>query len=275
MLKAAESVCPSHAPSHWSPHSGYTSGRRYYRECQGLTSIPANIPGEAGGVYIAGNTIHTLRANDFIHLTHCTELWLSYNEINEIQVGAFTGLTALEVLDLEKNKITIIEPGTFSGLTALRRLYMNHNVISEIQSGLFTGLTALEDLSLSGNNISHIEPGTFSGLPALTWLSLHSNALTTLPWTVFGSVGNPGNINHPARLVFSLSGNPLRCDTSLCWIKQAEQEGWLEWSFSNYDPDYDPECSNYAGTDWPDVNLDCNIHSKSTYHIHYYLLHIN
>ena len=258
LQKAVESACPSDVPSSWTPHSDYRDWK-YYRVCQGLTSIPADIPAEAREVRIYGNTIHTLRANDFSQLSQCTVLYLDYNDIQEIQVGAFTGLTALEFLDLDYNKISRIEPGAFSGLTALRELHLDNNVISEIQAGLFTGLTALDRLHLHLNDIRHIEPGAFSGLTTLTYLRLHHNALTTLPWTIFSSVGNSGNIHHPS-LELALSGNPLHCDTSLCWIKQGEQYGWITWWWGSI---YDPECSNYADTNWPDVTLNCTNQGKS------------
>ncbi len=218
-IQSVYSACPSHA-SHLTPKAEYKE-KKYTRYCQGLSTIPDNIPAEAEVVWIRGNTIRTVPANAFSHLSHCTYLLLSYNEIEWIESGAFNGLISLKWLDLDNNKLSEIEPGTFNGLISLKRL------------------------NLRDNKLSEIEPGTFSQLPALIALYLFNNKLTALPWTVF--TNGTGNITRPAGLLLELSDNPLQCDTSLCWVKQGEQDGWLTWGWSRHG---DPDCSDYAGPTW-------------------------
>ncbi len=254
-VKVVQSACPSHVPSYWTPKAKYEN-KKYYRNCQGLSTIPDNIPAEAEGVAIAGNNISTVPVDAFSQLSHCTTINLRRNEIERIEPGAFNGLISLEVLGLHDNKLSVIEPGTFNGLISLEGLGLENNKLSVIEPGTFNGLISLEELWLSYNKLSEIEPGAFSQLPALDWLLLDGNKLIALQWTVF--TDGTGNITRPASLVLELDWNPLQCDTSLCWVKQAEQDGWL-----TLDSDSDPDCANYPDTDWPDVNLQCNTMGKS------------
>ena len=77
-------------------YNDYTNGHDD-RECEGLTSIRADIPADAVGVKITGNSIREvmISANSLsvqrgkkarhMHLTKRTWLSLVYNEIQEIQ----------------------------------------------------------------------------------------------------------------------------------------------------------------------------------------------
>ncbi len=160
-------------------------------------------------------------------------------------------------VDIRGNPIRTVPADVFSQLSHCIWLHLDSNEIEWIETGAFNGLISLEWLYLYGNKLSEIEPGTFSQLPALTYLFLSDNKLTALPWTVF--TDGTGNITRPASLILELDENPLQCDTSMCWTKQGEQDGWFTWSFSFTDP----ECANYPDTDWPDVNLQCDTMGKS------------
>ena len=69
-----------------------SSEKKYYRVCQGLSSITDNIPAEAQEVEIKGNNISTVPTDAFSQLSHCTSLRLDYNEIKRIESGTFNGL---------------------------------------------------------------------------------------------------------------------------------------------------------------------------------------
>ncbi len=194
-----------------TPRAEYTSGRRYYRECQALTFIPPNIPAEAYRVEINFNNISTLRANEFSQLSQCVVLILHSNKIREIHPHAFFGLKSLATLFLYTNEISHIKPGTLSMLTELRNLYVQNA------------------------------------------------GLTSLPWTVFTSLDN---MNHPASLTLRIERNPLQCDTSVCWMRRAEQDGWLTWAEYNGRTFY-PECANLPSTAWPNVGLNCDFLGRS------------
>ncbi len=138
-----DSTCPPRLPSGYSwstPRSIYTSSREYYRTCQGLTSIPADIPAVAREVWIIGNNISTLDAYDFKQLTTCTRLVLRYNEVSVIQVRAFSGLIGLSVLDLRDNVISQLETGTFYGLRSLVWLWLENNALTSLSWTVFTSV---------------------------------------------------------------------------------------------------------------------------------------
>ena len=187
------------------------------------------------------NKLRVIQTGVFSKLISLERLQLSDNNIERIEMGALNGLVSLNDLDVTSNGLRVIESGTFSQLQALKRLQFTVNKITRIHAGAFSKLISLEYLGLAYNELRVIEPGTFSQLPALGELMLTGNKLTTLPWTIFRDTA--GNINHPAHLVLYLSENPIRCDTALCWMKQSEQDGWLElWTSNNR-----PICSDYAG----------------------------
>ncbi len=243
----------------------------------GLTGVPSDIPAQAVEVDLWRNQIEVIRQNSFSHLTVCKTLVLSSNKVHTIESGAWNGLNhprelnlhgnELEVLRpgmwisldnctelrLSYNKIHTIQRGTFQdGLRSLKALYLSGNEIEEITQGMFLGLTKCTRLFLNGNKIYTIHSGALNALESLRELWLHNNELSTLSWTIFGK-------DHPFQLELGLSNpgytsqpdNPLVCNTSLCWITQGEQQGWIRWWIGK------PECSN-TKTDWDDITLDCS-----------------
>ncbi len=191
------------------------------------------------------NQIEVIRQNSFSHLNACEHLQLNHNKIHSIESGAWDGLDSLrtlyldnneievirqnsfshlsvcEYLDLSGNKIHTIESGAWDGLLSLRKLYLNSNELEILRPGMWSHLNNCTFLDLSDNKIHAIQSGTFQdGLSSLETLWLYGNELTTLQWTVFGK-------EHPEQLELHLFGNPLVCNSSLCWIKQGEQHGWV------------------------------------------------
>ena len=147
-----------------------------------------------------------------------------------------------------------IETGVFRKLTQCMKIKLDSNRLSLIKKGMFDGLKALEELSLTMNKITYIEPGSFQNLMQLRKLYLYSNELTTLEQNVFNLA------YHPSDVTLLLFHNPLRCNSSLCWMKQGEQDGWISWY---YDFDmFAPECGNYPGVAWADLKLPCAIPGK-------------
>ena len=119
---------------------------------------------------------------------------------------------------------------------------------------MFEGLFALEDLHLDNNDIS-LEPGAFVNLPCLNWLNLESNKLKTLEMKAFLDPTCPDK--HPSKIFVPLGWNPLKCDEKLCWLKEAEQNNWIEVDHGIHSP---VTCGSYypSETYWRDVNLNCN-----------------
>ena len=117
-----------------------------------------------------------------------------------------------------------------------------------------TGLSSLSRLNLQNNRLLRtILPGGFSNLPRLELLHLHSNAIQTLSRNIFYSSTHPEW--HPLNLRMSLDGNPLQCNASLCWMKEAEAQGWITWYIDGTNP-LNPNCANFPSTPWMDVVLD-------------------
>ena len=119
---------------------------------------------------------------------------------------------------------------------------------------MFEGLFSLEELNLSHNKISVISPGTFAAFVQLHKVSLSGNELTTLRFNMFDSANYPNPIGHPTELALALDGNPLRCNKKMCWVKEAEEEGWIRFQ---YEYSWVPTCVNYKGIPWKNINLKC------------------
>ena len=103
-----------------------------------------------------------------------------------------------------------------------------------------------------------MEPGAFFGLINLQKLHLDNNALSTLTWEVFNPVDYVDTGGHPPVVTLSLGGNPLQCESNLCWLKQGKRDGWIK-SFTRDDRDMagEPECRNMPNVSLGRVSLRC------------------
>ena len=255
-------------------------GQIFYRTELGLGDVPSDIPIDITQVYLDSNSIIHLKTGVFLNLSRCTSLSLSSNAISSVEIGAFNGLDKLVNLNLYGNRLTTLENGTFTGLQNLESLNLASNYIEHVSVGslttlgnltilelnvnrlnyisgdMWTGLGSLSQLNLQKNRHLHtILPGGFSNLRSLQLLHLQSNAIQTLSRNIFYSSTHPEW--HPPRLRMSLDGNPLQCNASLCWIKEAEAQGWITWYLDRANP-LSPNCANFPSTPWGDVFLDCH-----------------
>ncbi len=197
------------------------------------------------------NDIANIGLGTFSQIGSLNSLKLDHNKLNRLDNDMFADLSNCTRLDVSWNEISIIEPEALKGLEVLGELDLSHNRITQLPTGVVNGLSFMWRLSLHANSIHRINTGALSGTPSLRKLTLHDNDLRTILWTIFSSVET---INHPSELLLSLSGNPLLCNKSTCWVKQARIDGWLVWP----DPLNAPECSNYPGAAWYTVNMQCN-----------------
>ncbi len=117
-----------------------------------------------------------------------------------------------------------------------------YNDIAEIQEGAMSGLTKLKELGMRFNHLTVLQKNIFNGLSALEKLDLRNNDITKIQENVFPS----------RQLVLGISDNPLFCDSSMCLIKQREEEESLSWLWN-----IGPECTNYQ-TDWENIELSCS-----------------
>ena len=97
--------------------------------------------------------------------------------------------------------------------------------------------------------ITDIESGSFIKLPNLSILYLHNNNLSTIHQDIF-------DIASYKNIYFFVGGNPLQCDSNLCWLKQAEQRGRIILNFLTLRK---PNCN---GIPWDNFTLDCHKKGK-------------
>ncbi len=226
------------------------TGRKYYRVCQGLTSIPLNLPYDLVEMTITYNQIPSLQANAFGTLAACDKAWLHDNGINSIATNAFVGLSRVTYLYLQRNNLVSLQQGIFNGLDSISLISLSNNKISQVSPGfLGPSSTGLGFLYLSHNRISYMEPEIFNhyGFNKLQQLWLDNNALTTLKWTMWRpemrSIHNNG-------LSLRLEENRIFCNASLCWLKNTRGVRWM------YGPINAPSCTNMQVV-WPDVEIGC------------------
>ena len=160
----------------------------------------------------------------------------------------FEGLDSLETLHVSINWISSIESGALASLKHLKHIDLGANQLHELRGDEFQGLPSLVALALNHNAITEIPAGTLAGSPKLYLLWLGSNQLTTLSEEMFK--GEPdGEAQHSGHLDLRAGGNPLKCDVTMCWIKQAQKDGWLNTS---------PYCKNFPDQEWKDIDLGCD-----------------
>ena len=150
------------------------------------------------------------------------QAWVNHNDITDIPLGIFSNLTSCLELVLDSNKLTVIKSGMFKGLKSLKLLNLGHN------------------------RINHIEPGSFRNLQ-LSELYLDNNRLA--------KPMNQQELVNSQPIRITLGNNPLQCNSTMCWMKQAEEDKWIIW---NKELSWgEPDCANYPHVDWNDVTLYC------------------
>ena len=90
-------------------------------------------------------------------------------------------------------------------------------------------------------------------MPQLEVLLLFYNPLTRLSHTIFNPPDYPLTDGHPRQIQMGLA--LMNCDSSLCWLKQGEQKGWITW-FVGGGKTFLPDCVNLPDL-WHNVDLNC------------------
>ncbi len=215
--------------------------------------------------------INVITANMFNGLTSLERLFIGYNGLSDISGGTFVGMPKLNYLWLVGNKISVLRGDMWQGVSIIS-LFLKRNILQSINRDMWQNLETVELLELDSNpfqstslqmwdglsnlkelrltnfsaalypanSFGNIASNTFTNLPNLTKLYLGLNRLHTLDANMFGS-------SHPENLDLTLSHNPLQCDSRLCWMKEAEDEGWLNVQ--------DARCANLGGAPFHD--LEC------------------
>ncbi len=201
--------------------------------------------------FVSGTTL--LKNNQSPQLTSLTGIsipagtinaYFDKNAITHVPSNYFVNLPNLDLIILDQNQITSIDDHTWAGAPSVRVINLGKNKLTIIREHHFAGLPNLQILYLFSNLLHTIEANSFKDNVGLTKLWLNDNSLQTLEQSMFDLNNHPTNLNN-----FQMKDNPLDCDT-LCWVKQAEQQGWLTV--------YDPSSTVCAGRTW-DSLTECDV----------------
>uniref|UniRef100_A0A671Z0Y6 LRRCT domain-containing protein n=1 Tax=Sparus aurata TaxID=8175 RepID=A0A671Z0Y6_SPAAU len=87
-------------------------------------------PSKISQLFLNGNFLSRLSANEFVNYGNVTSLYLGNNGLQEIRTGAFNRLHLLKRLYLNNNNLEVIKKDTFAGLESLKHLHAGYNYIS-------------------------------------------------------------------------------------------------------------------------------------------------
>uniref|UniRef100_A0A673BYP8 SLIT and NTRK-like family, member 2 n=1 Tax=Sphaeramia orbicularis TaxID=375764 RepID=A0A673BYP8_9TELE len=172
-------------------------------------------PNKISQLFLNGNFLSRLSANEFVSYGNVTSLHLGNNGLQEIRTGAFNGLRFLKRLHLNNNNLEVIKEDTFAGLESLEYLQADYNYISTIEPGAFSKLNKLKVLILNDNLLLSLPPNIFRFV-LLTHLDLRGNRLKMLPFA--GVLEHIGGI-----MEIQLEENPWNCTCDLIPLKS-----WLD-----------------------------------------------
>ena len=139
--------------------------------------------------------------------------FLSFKGIGLISIpdNYFMNFTSLLSLSLKNNPISDLNAENMVGLRKLQNLYLDGTYINPLPS-LHLWFSKLQLLSAARTDITVLSATMVENLPNLRMLDLSQNGLSSLPaQTHFVNLENMVEIK--------LKGNPLGCDSRLCWVK--------------------------------------------------------
>ena len=152
-----------------------------------LPDLGEILEGQAEYVSFYGMGIITISDNYFINFIRLISLILANNPISNLNAANMAGLSHLHDIYLGNTQINPMPP-LHQWLPNLRRLHVPRNGISLLPADL----------------VEH--------LPNLVYLNVQGNELITVP-------SRKHFVNLKYMVFVNLKGNPLHCDTQLCWLK--------------------------------------------------------
>lgn len=162
------------------------------------------------------NALHNVNFPTMSDQPFLETVLLSDNEINFMPGYSAMELAGLRELRVDRNKLCQLQPYTFASLPRLELLDLSHNAIPDLKEEVLRipGHAASRlFVNLSCNAIAVIEKNAFSGVQSAS-LDLRHNALVTLSELVL----RPMIEETHGALHIGVNGNPLICDSNLCWI---------------------------------------------------------
>ena len=123
----------------------------------------------------------------------------------------FQNYTSLISLSLTNNPISDLNAKNMAGLRNLQKLYLVNTDVSSLAE-IHTWLPYLKGIYVSRSEITALSAFMVEHLSNLQTLDISRNALRTIPTEKhFVNLANMVSVN--------LEGNPLHCDSRLCWVK--------------------------------------------------------
>ncbi len=216
-------------------------------------------------LYINNNILTSLQSGIFTDLIDLHELRLHYNKIGTIEMGTFENLADVYTINLNYNEISFLEPGLFSDMSNLYNVYLRHNQLTVIKTNTFLGCKNVHYLHLESNKIYSIETLALNGMKNIRFIHLQYNDLVTLSYSILNPLDFPGSSSSTFdwgrrgsgnKLYIDLDDNLLNCNSSLCWMKYAEDSSsWLEGNYH-----HGAYCHKPSYTKWSSrrSSIDCD-----------------
>ena len=174
---------------------------------------------------LSHNSLTSLPARIFDHLTKLSTLRIQYNDLTVLDEWSMAGIPQLYELDLMGNSFRAVPTSALCKITHLKKLILRDNILHILSPYAFYGLS-LDYLDLGSNRVPLvIDPDAFCGLDphvvstdpgSITWeglttLRLDHSGLTTLDPCITRRIWTLSELD--------ISGNPLHCDCSIFLLK--------------------------------------------------------
>ena len=171
------------------------------------------------------------------------------NYLTSLNSGAFQPFKALNKIYLFPNGLKTFANGTWQGLESLEKIVISNNLLFDLREEMWEGAERVKELDLRVNRIEKIPSRAFSQSENLEKLYLSRNIISVLNQDAFEGI--EFGAHHPVEIL--LDSNLLVCDDRMCWLKEAENQGWVKvWEYY----EYEPWCVNLENTLWSEVELE-------------------
>ncbi len=193
---------------------------------------------------LRGNSLQSWPNNALNDKTHLSDLNLASNRISNLGQSSLWGLESIQNIDLRGNALTsvsnqIFAVGNFSSLSIID---FSRNSIQQIEAGALTPIKGSFFANFSNNRISTLHENFLGGDDGYRTYDFSFNAIACTSEGLKYLVENKF-------AVFYLTGNPVECNCSSAWWRDAASSCLNIISPPGQCIIGDaPECSNIPGT---------------------------
>ncbi|CAH1252684.1 PODN [Branchiostoma lanceolatum] len=212
--------------------------QRLHLSNNSLEKVPDQLPRRIKFLYLDGNHIRKLEADQFTRIRHLIWLHLQDNKLRatNIDPSAFRGLRRITLLNLSKNQLYMVPRGLPA---SLKNIYFSNNKIVNLPPHTFSELKGLMGLYLDHNDLDNtgMVDGSLYGLSKLLTLDLSFNYMTHFP------AGLPRSTNYlyfQKNYIKEISKRAITAVPNLRWLYLQNNrltDGSLEGGIFTYLPD--------------------------------------